>query len=361
MTRRSWIVVAALLALGALVLALWIPDRIAEARAPRPVAAWVAIEEAGSPVARVGRVELTAGTPFRLHAVLEALDHRGETVYFTEARELELGGRPVPEESLRRWPEGRHVRILWFTVEGIAPFLPVAESGDLERFELQELLRPDWPRAWSIPGTLEPRRDEHLRRGLEQRRPEIGTQRFHVRIELLDAEDAMVPSERIRSWGVADLPERLEGFPTVVAALPEPLHEVSRVFGLTQIEVTASPAPAALVEEIAELERQELVFRRSTLLERHLEGSGRRLEDLAWRELVIGGSGAPLWQQEARPGDLVRLGERFVVLYRPAGDSGLLDGDDLVFDFERGALRGPLEVFFAPSLLEWAPLTPRTP
>ena len=53
-------------------------------------------------------------------------------------------------------------------------------------------------------------------------------------------------------------------------------------------------------------------------------------------------------------GDLLRAGERLVVLYEDRGTFGVLDAADLCFDFFKGAaVRRLDEVFSGDGLLEW--------
>ena len=65
--KLLWGVAAAAAVVVAVVL-LW--PGVEEELAPEPVAAWAAVEAEGSGVARVEAVEIPAGTPFRVHAVL---------------------------------------------------------------------------------------------------------------------------------------------------------------------------------------------------------------------------------------------------------------------------------------------------
>ena len=36
------------------------------------------------------------------------------------------------------------VRVLWFTVEGVPPYLEVTEAADLEKLQFRETFRADW-------------------------------------------------------------------------------------------------------------------------------------------------------------------------------------------------------------------------
>lgn len=361
--RRTFFVVFALLVLLVVALLLW--PEVREGLAPSLDTAWVAIEIEGSGEAVVGTVEIPVGTPFRLHAVLEATHRDGSKLYYTEAPALRLPDGPVPAEALRRWDRSPEIKVLWFTVEGAIPYLELEAGETLERFRMTEFLRPDWPQAWSIPGSLDPANDDRLvRTGARTDNP-FGTQRYHVRIELYGRGSALVPEERYRSWEAAEVRRHGRDFPSVVAALPGPIGPASALFGLTQIE----PPPDGdreMVRELRELTDARLAFTRLTALRTVLASAGKRMEELDWRlvsldgELAWGeGAGAEdEAEADVAPGDLVRVGDRVVVLYEDQGRTGLLDRQDLCFDYARGAAVRVLgDVFIGGGEVELGPLS----
>jgi hypothetical protein len=319
----------------------------------------VAIQPAGREVARVGRVDVAAGTAFTVHAVLEARDRDGQAVYYTSARRLEVGGREVPVASLRAWDRREEVRVLWFTVEGRSPYLPLEPGATATGLSFSELFRADWPQTWAAPGALEPRHDDHLGRAREQRDRSFGTQRFHARIEVFDPERPTLPEARFKSWGAAELPERWQEFPTVVATLPGVAAPASAVFGLAQVDTPAEPT-AELLAEVARLAERGLAFSLVTVLRSTLAAAGRDgMADLVWREVSLASSGLS-WGADVRTGDLLRSGLQVAVLYSDAGIPGELDGADLALAFDRGATVLPLSVAVGGGLpVEHAPLAAR--
>ncbi|MEE8137880.1 MAG: hypothetical protein V3T81_03270 [Thermoanaerobaculia bacterium] len=352
-----WAAGAAVLVLLVLLL---LSGKVERELAPRPKAAWVAIEVGGGELAEVGRVEIESGTPFTLHAVLEATSWRGETLYFTQAERLRIHGEEVPAESLRPWKSSAEIRILWFTVEGFAPYLDVRRPEDFKRFRFRESFRSEWPRAWSIPGHLEPSSESLRPRPMETGFPPFGTQRFHVRIEFYGPESRIRPRHRFASWGAGDLPAQAGSFPTVSAYLPGLLRVPSLVFGLTQIE----PRPGLAEERarLAEWFRQRIAFSRLTLLKQILDEAGVDYEELGWTGVDL--EQGPSWGEGAvKPGDLLRVGEHLVILLRDRGVEDTLDYEDLCFDFSKGSSLWPLgDVFVGEGLVEWASLPePREP
>lgn len=351
--RRNFLLVIAAAVVVVAALLLW--PEVEERLAPEPVTAWVAVEADGSGEAVVGAVEMEAGTSFRLHAVLEARKRDGSPLYYTEAPSLRLPSGPVPAEALKLWDREQEVRVLWFTVEGSVPYLELDPGGTLERFRMTEFLRPDWPQAWSVPGRLEPAHDDSLARERARSSHPFGTQRFHVRIELFGRGSRLVPEERYASWAAPEVQERGRDFPAAIASLPGPLGPLSSLFGLTQVQPPPEPPPG-MVSGIRRLTDARLAFSRLTALRSHLEAAGERIGDLEWQLVSL--DGEVTWGEGgAAPGDLVQVGDRWVILYRDQGRPGLLDREDLAFDFVDGAVVRPLgEVFVGGGEVELARL-----
>lgn len=349
-TKILWAVFAAVVVVAVL---FGVGGKVREELAPEPRAAWVAIAAGDQAAAVVGPVELTAGEPFTLYAVLEAESWSGERVFYTEAEALRLGDEEVPTDSLRRWRSDDDVRLLWFTVEGVPPYLEVGEAADLERLRFRESFRADWPQAWAVPGSV-----EHSRRRLVAGEEgaiaaDFGTQRFHVRIEFFHPLNPVVPKLRMRSPGAEEVDSDRLAAATV--RLAGPLAVPSAVFGLPQVEI-AGGEPRALVAEVSELWRRRLAFSRLIVLREMLESHGREWEELDWQAVDL--EEGPEWSDDgAAAGDLLRVGERFVVLAYDEGDEGRLDDADLGFDFDKGAVARRLgEVFTGEGLVEWARL-----
>lgn len=354
MERETKILWAVIAGVALAVVLFGLGGRVQEELAPEPRAAWVAVAPAGEPLAADGQWELAAGEPFTLYAVLEAEDWRGERVYYTDAEALRLAGETIPPSSLRRWTGGGEVRVLWFTVEGSPPYVEIAQPADLERLQFREAFRADWPQAWSVPGSVEPSRRRLVAGELAAAR-DFGTQRFHVRIEFFNPGQKIVPRLRMRSPGGPDLELESARLTTVSARLPGVLAAVSEVFGLPQVELTDG-ADAELAAKVADLRQRGLVFSRVPLLGQILDRAGRSLEDLDW--LGVDLQDGPVWGAGgAGPGDLLRVGLRWVVLVEDRGAAGRLDQEDLAFDFDKGpALLRLGQVFTGDGLVDWAPL-----
>ena len=340
-SSRLFLVIVTLVALAALAIVL--QPKVQERLAPRLHTALVAIEAAGSGVAEVGPVDLAPGDDFTLHAVLEARDRQDQPVYYTEAPGLSFGGQPVPAESLETWDRPRLIKVRWFTVEGDRPYVTLDAETGISGFGLQEFLRSDWPISWSVPGEIDAANDNHLAIVSPDETQRFGTQRYHVRVELYRDRHALIPDQVVRSWGVADLKEHVERFPTVRMTLPGTAAAASRVFGLTQLE----PPPGAgreLVTQIDELAANDVAYSRLTVLRDQIHHAGLTLEDLRWT--IVDLAGDARWGREAGPGDLLRAGDRVVVLYRDLGTPGVIDYQDLCFDYVQGAaIRALDEVF----------------
>ncbi|MEM6794098.1 MAG: hypothetical protein AAF725_08945 [Acidobacteriota bacterium] len=345
--RTFWIVIV-LLVVG-LGFVLFQPT-LEETLAPQLESAWVALEVEDGGVAVVGPVEMAAGTRFTLRAVVRATRRDGSPVYYTEASRLRLEGEEIPPEQIQPWDRGKPIKIRWYTVEGRWPFQPLDAETGIGSFQFQEFLRSDWPLAWSIPGDLDAHNDNHLETSPLVPRQIFGTQRYQVGVELYRREDDLVPERVIRSWGLADLKERIDSFPTAIARAPEGAGGASQVFGLTQLEPPEQP-DAQVLTQIKELSDNGIAFSRLTLLHGLAKASGRSFSELSWRSVELTGSepwtaADPKKSEGVAAGDFLRVGDRVVVLYEDRGQSGFLDYDDLCFDFVQGAeVRALAEVF----------------
>ena len=342
MEKQSSLFAVIVVAVGLVFAAVIFKPVVEEQLAPQPVTAWAAIEVAGSGVAAVGPVDLEVGASFRLHAVLEARDRGGEPVYYTEAARLRMDGEEVPTQRLTVWDRPQPVKVRWFTVEGPRPYVTLDAEGGIAQFKPQEFLRSDWPLSWSVPGEIDSAHDNHLESpSVEAQR--FGTQRYHVRIELYGSEEALIPERVIRSWGVADLKQHIDRFPTVRMTLPGAARPASRVFGLTQLE----PPPAAgreILDQISELAAHDLAFSLLTVIGDQIRQTERPFSELQWTSIDLAGEAR--WGADAGPGDLLRVGDRVVVLYEDRGAPGVVDYPDLCFDYVQGAaVRALSDVF----------------
>ncbi len=327
--RAFWIIVALLvLGIGFVFLQPTVEDRLA----PTLTEAWVAIEVEGTGVARVGPVEIDEGTGFTLHAVVGATKRNGDTVYYTAADRLKIDDQEIPAESLQPWDRNRPVKIRWYTLEGRSPFMTLGTEG-ISTFRFESFLRSDWPLAWSIPGAIDPANDDHLQSDDAVPRPMLGTQRFRTQLELYRFADDLLPTQVVRSWDVDDLKREVERFPTVTVVSNDGAREVSRWLGLTQLVPPADP-PVELVRQIDELARHRIAFSRLTLLRDLARASGTSFGNLVWSSLDI--AEQMRWPSDAQAGDLLRVGDRVVVLFRDRGEPGLVDYQDLCFDFVQG-------------------------
>ena len=261
-SNRLFAVVLGLVTLVAV--GFFFQSEVEDQLSPVPVQAWVAIEVADSGVAEVGPIRLDTETPFRLFAVLEAEGRGGQKVYYTEAKQLRIHGEEIDSEQIRTWQRSRPVKVRWFTVEGRRPFVKLEDGSSLaEDFEIVELARSDWPLAWTIAGEIDAANDNHLAALSVVPRQLFGTQRFHVRVEIYTLEDDLLPREKFRSWGAAELAQEVDRFPAVERVLPGNLEAATRVFGLTQLHVPAGASE--LQREVDGLARQRLAFTTYTL------------------------------------------------------------------------------------------------
>lgn len=345
--KPAWIVVFVLVGLIVAMLLM----RTSEELQPDLLGVQIAVQIEGEGVARVAPAETVAGTPFRLHAVVEATDWRGQQLYYSDAEALEIDGVAVPEERIRVWHRREKVRVLWFTVEGAPPYREVATVDELDDPHYRDVFQADWPQAWTVPGQITPAVENFLPGHDERGDPSrFGTQRFHLRVEVFGAESDLLPILRLRSAGAIDIAQSETEIPRVTAILEWPLASVSRVFGLSQVE-PAETASQEVAEALARQTRERLLFSRVALLRAWLAEAGVRWEELAWSAVEL--TGEVPW----RPGAVVRAGSKVAFVYEDRGILGSLDDADLCLDFDKGAtVRTLSEVFVGEGLVEVAVL-----
>lgn len=321
--------------------------------APRLISALVAIQVENEALAEVGPVEIDAGQAFTIHAVLVAENRKGETIYYTEAPALLIDGVRVAPDRLQRWA-GREMRILWFTVEGFRPFLEPSSLQDVETFQWQESFRPDWGRGWVAVGSVSPSNDNLARTSEVGAELPFGTARYHVRIEEYRHSGDSTPIARYRSPGAAELVDNPASLGGVVSRLPGGLASVSEVFGMVHFETGAESSPE-LLQEFRTLYARGLGFSRLLVLNRVLADHDLTLPEVRWTTVEI--QEGHEWARVGT-GDLLRSGERVVVLFEDRGVPGRLDYQDLCFDFFENAAVRPLgEVFKSGGVVGWADLS----
>ncbi len=344
-----FVIVAGIVAAAAAV--LWFAPKAQEARTLKLVRAWVGVEVGDEGVARTGTVELGAGEPFRLHAVVEARRGQGggeggEAVYYSAVPRVILDGREHDALAVEELKVLGRVRLLWFSVENGLPFREIEDGTDLESFRYEQFFRPEWGSAWSTDGTLEANFDSWVGDDGPAVERSFGTQRYQVWVETALDEDALVPDQRVKS---AALPDATR----VEARLPAALGVPSAVFGLPGIVRGDGQWDAAALARLQELHGARLAFSRVTVLHELLAAAGVVWEDLNWQLAPLDGSVA--WQApnagSPAPGDLVRVADRWVVLLgdeTETGEAGMLDGADLCLDFAAGAAVRRLDQIFLP-------------
>ena len=300
-------------------------------------------------MARVGSAEVEAGGDFTLHAVLEARTWDGKPLYYTEAERLELPEGEVDIDRIERFPGRTEAKVLWFSVEARKPFLEVSSPEELEALEFDQFFLPDWPRSWAVSGKWgATSAGVTLPEGVEGL--PFGTRRFHVRIELFGPESKIRPRETFKSWGGKELREKVALFPTVNSALPGRLGPASRAFGLPQIE-KAKDASESAATAVRSWLQANIAFSRLVVIKATLVAAGTDAKGLEWRAIELTGD------QSWRSGDLLRVGERWVITYDDRGEIGKLDYDDLCFDFDKGAaVRRLGDIFVGEGLVERAHL-----
>ena len=164
----------------------------------------------------------------------------------------------------------------------------------------------------------------------------------------------------MNSLRAENLPEKVDEFSTVRATLPGALSLPTKVYGLSQIEPSPEIVPD-VAQTLAGWLEQGLAFSRLLLLRQTLEGAGTAYDELEWRAVELGVD--QRWGESGvQPGDMLRVGNRWVLVLRDRLGEGVLDRQDLCLDFDQGSrIREIGEVFTGEGLVDWAPVGDRGP
>ncbi len=354
MSNRSQVLCSAQLAALAVAACFALPGCRAVLGPPfEPTAALVAIQRPGSDVAHVGPVRFQTGDTIHLFAVLVGQEN-DEPVYYTSATKLELPSGLVADDRLRPFPD-RPIRCLWQTIEGPAPFVRIGSLEQLKGLEFTNYSHPDWGLECKTTATITARQRETVAVPEDERRLAFGVQNYQVWVELLDQATDLVAQRTLRSDGSDALFDEPGDFARAEMLLDGTLARASSVFGRTQLEWT-DDLPLEGQTEILRLHQLGVTWSRLALLTELL---GRDAGDhFDWQLTDFSGK-LPFRDlgsadQGIRPGDLMRVSDRVLVVFRDVGQVGVLDADDLGFDFDRGAVVRRLgDVFVGEGDVEW--------
>jgi hypothetical protein len=314
----------------------------------RPVLREVRVVSASAndPVFRDGRRKLAPGESFRLATAL-LVEQRGRGQYWLcPCEKLVLAGRETPHVQSSQWPDrDRVLRVFWSTIECAYLGGELTASNASQRLQYRTFLATELGRGVLVDGTLEAHNDDFLAGLPAPPQPVPGTLRYRARVEISARSDRFVPLQAVSSLGPEALPN--PSLPTISRAMevPKGLHsEVGELFFLPGFVLSPGQGePAddvtldALGHTVHELVAGRVMASSATFAAVALTGSPvwnrRSLRHLGTLDVLPGRlelRGRPLrWGRDILPGDLIGIGNHWIVLERDNGNE-LLDLNDRV-------------------------------
>jgi hypothetical protein len=303
--------------------------------ANRPALAEIRVVSATSndPVFREGPRTVAADERVQLAVALRLTYRDGSSKWLAAVEELEIDGRTTEHVITTRWPEeDREARVFWFTLE--APVLGGRAGPDdiSEKLAYRSFLAQELGNHWLVDGDPEHHADDLVNLGGGAVTVNAGTYRPYVRVEVSGrSKDA----ERQAATSLG--PEQVDN-PRMVRISRQLPHEIGlnpvagelfRLPGLEPIE--------GFDEDLTELARQRLATSSWTFASYAVFGEEtsspsnlQRLWSGRWNgKRMAPGSNPPRWDGGVRTGDLLRQGERWLVLVSDDGN-GTLSARDLV-------------------------------
>lgn len=333
------------LAIAALITAPFILSFVRESQRPVLLEARVVTATSTDPVFREGRRHVAAGDTARAALALRLENNGGGTRWLAPVEALVLNGEPVEHIETAVWPEDdRVLRVFWFTVES-TNLGGELTANTVDRLRYRSFLAPEMGRGLRAERLPEAHNDDHMGYGEATAPATAGTLRLYARVEVVEEAKDLRPLQSALTLDADRIFD--SAFPTILRAvdLGEGVHDVvGELFLLPGFEPRGSSPDEwnritlpAFGAEFTDLVDERLVVSSWTLAA--IAVSGRADLDpsvftsLGAVKVSADGllrRGRPLrWQEDVRPGDLLRDGRRWIILLRDQGD-GLLDPADTI-------------------------------
>ena len=248
------------------------------------------------------------GQVVSLHAVLEARQRR-ERVYFTEARGMRIGRRPVPSGRVNKWPLSCQPKIVWFKVE--------ATEGTYARLSRRNRVayaEAHFARGWTVAADVHP---TILGDQFKQLKEGLGVMRYKASLAV-GARQLVTPgAEDLSGFGVSAAMHRVTFRPDT-GAMTDYLFELFNMpyaWGSTKGQVDGQ-----IAVDCADL----MVYA--------LRRSGKKI-DYTWSRGMLGDRRRFRKMPstvEVRPGDILYTSRHVGMVYEENGNGRLDDGDKVV-------------------------------
>jgi len=321
-------------------------EHMQEQRRPMITEARIVMATAADPIFRNGARRIDEQEKVEIALALRLSRSGAEDQWLAPVADLIIDGRNVEHIDSAAWPdEGRLVRVFWFSVESaiLGGRLTVETAG--ERLRYRTYLAPEMGRGLRATSLPDIHNDDHIGEsaGLVFETP--GTVRLYARAEVVEKQKDIQPLSTASTLGFEHILE--PHFPTIfrTADLGEGVHETTGEFlGLPGFEPQDEPpgtwndvTVAAFGRRFTDLVSDRLAVSSWTLAAIAVTGEPVLDPDALTPLGEIASSDDRLqrheralnWQSDVRRGDLMRSGDRWIVLLKDDGNL-VLDPADTV-------------------------------
>ncbi len=319
---------------------------IRERRRPVVVEARIVTASSTDPVFRDGPRRVPPGESVQAAIALRIHKTGGPDFWLAPVADLSIDGRDIEHIESGGWPdEGRELRVFWFSVESanLGGRLDSQRAADLLRY--RTFLAPEMGRELLASRLPETHHDDHIGEESETGLSSAGTLRLYARIEVVEKAKDIQALQMVATLGLEDIDS--PNFPTISRSFDfggsiDPA--AGELFRLPGFEASDEPEGswnsvpvAATGHSFTDLVESRLIVSSRTFTAVALTGSSTfDPADLTPRaEFSVGDEkylarGRPLeWGSDVKIGDVVKSGERWVVLLADDGN-GILDPSDSV-------------------------------
>jgi len=321
-------------------------EHVREQRRPMITEARIVMATSEDPVFRTGARRITNLETVEIALALRLSGAGAEDRWLAPVVELVIDGRQVRHIESDDWPdEGRLVRAFWFSIESSirGGRLTADDAGD--RLRYRTYLAPEMGRGLRATGLPVTHNDDHIGDGAEGVGESSGTVRLYARAEVVENEKAIQPLSAATTLGVEHLLD--SQFPAVfrTADFGEGVSETAgELFGLPGFEPEDDPpgtwnevTVAAFGRRFTDLVADRIAVSSWTLAAVAVTGEPvldpdtlTPLGEVTEADDQVTRRGRTLsWRTEIRRGDLLRSGDRWIVLLEDDGNR-VLDLADTV-------------------------------
>jgi hypothetical protein len=313
----------------------------------RPVLAEARVVTATSedPVFRDGSRHLDPGVDAKIALALRVVRSGTHEQWLAPVPSLVIDGQKIDHLETGEWPEeDLRIRVFWFSVESANLGGRIDGENAAERLRYRSYLAPELGRDLVAAGLPEIHNDDHIGTTANSNLENAGTFRLYARVEIVEEDKDVRPLQAASTLGIDSIFDA--GFPALYrsADFGIAVHsKVGELFRLPGFEPSNSPGNAELTSTLAfgrsfiDLVAARIAVSSWTLAAEAVSGNPSLASDTltSFGELTVSEDeivrrGGPLrWENEVQPGDLLSIGDRWIVLLADEGN-GVLDPNDAV-------------------------------